>query len=142
MNVMYTGSERRKISDIHKAVARLGFQEVQNIALSTSLFKMFAKTPAHIFNRRDFWRHSISTATASVELSLLVKKKKDIPLEDLHLAGLVHDLGKIILEAHFRDTFEQSLKLAMQESPRTPHTPLQAGKAGRCPQGHDCAQGD
>ncbi len=102
-----------KVTTLHTAITRLGFREVKNIALSTSVFKMFDGVKSTLFDRKSFWKHCLCVSLASLELGALMRDKRRFPKDELHLAGLIHDIGKIILDAHFADVFEDALKLAM-----------------------------
>ncbi len=102
-----------KVDDLQTAIARLGFREVRNIALSTSVFQMFDAVESRLFDRQEFWRHCLSTSLAASEIGKLAGFA--LKMDELHLAGLVHDIGKIILDAEFTDLFEQSLGLALQK---------------------------
>jgi len=96
-----------KITSVQQAVARMGFNTVSNIALSTSVFSAFGKKGEKDFNRSEFWRHCISTGIAAGVISERARDSltKKYPQDLLHLAGLVHDIGKIIFEQFFHDDF-------------------------------------
>jgi len=99
----------------------MGLNAVNNIAMSTSVFSTFSKAEQKDFNRVEFWRHCISTGIAVAVLydrckpNLTKRYTKDI----LHLAGLLHDIGKVILEQFFHNEFIGAVKLAEQN-----HIPL------------------
>jgi len=102
-----------KITTLQVAITRLGFREVKNIALSTSVFKMFDGVKSTLFDRKSFWKHCLCTSLAALELGAVKGNHRLFPKDELHLAGLVHDIGKIVLDAHFADIFEEAIKLAM-----------------------------
>jgi putative nucleotidyltransferase with HDIG domain len=99
-----------KVADLRMAVTRLGFREVKNIVLSTSVFKMFDGVKSKLFDRQSFWKHCMTTSQAAIEIGKLTNRR--LKRDELHLAGLVHDIGKIILDSHFSEEFEQCLQLA------------------------------
>jgi len=90
---------------------RLGFDAVRKIALTTSVFSMFQSTEKNLFNRTEFWRHSISVGLVALMLVNLSSKKREfnIPAEDIQLVGLLHDIGKIIFEQYFHPEFNKIL---------------------------------
>ncbi|MDX9701408.1 MAG: HDOD domain-containing protein [Candidatus Auribacterota bacterium] len=85
-----------QISTVTHAVVILGFSTVQTIALSTSVFDLFEmESKAGRFDRRRFWEHSIATAVIS---KLIAQKYLPADPEKAFVAGLIHDIGKVILD--------------------------------------------
>lgn len=105
-----TGKQR--IDSLQYAIVRLGFKEVQNIALSTAIVKMFENKKGKLFNIKEFWKHSMFTSLVAIELG---KRLPDLKLksDELHIAGLLHGIGKIILDSYFSDDFEKSMSLSL-----------------------------
>ena len=97
----------RGISTINQAVVTLGIRAVKALALSTSLYKLF-DTGAQIVDRVRFWRHSLEVAIACREVANACSYK---PSEEAFVAGLMHDIGILILEANFPDQFRRIWKL-------------------------------
>jgi putative nucleotidyltransferase with HDIG domain len=106
------GGEDRSLQN---AITRLGFREVKNIVLSTSVFNMFAGVPDRLFDRTCFWRHCLATSLISIEIARQHPPLHSLRADELHLAGLIHDLGKMILDAYFPELFETALRVSVQE---------------------------
>ena len=97
VNSAYYGFPR-KINSVTKAIVLLGFNKVKNIAISASVVEIFKKASGTIgFDFTEFWCNSIATAIAS---ETVAKKKRPDVADDAFVAGLLHDLGKIIFSAH------------------------------------------
>lgn len=99
----------RRVSSINHAVILLGYRTVRNIALSTSLVNGFAGSGHDLrFDRARFWAHSVFTASAA---RLIGKRQRNLDTEEAFLAGLIHDMGRIVFDHHFSNEFGVALDL-------------------------------
>ncbi|MFW5931405.1 MAG: HDOD domain-containing protein [Desulfosalsimonas sp.] len=117
---MYSGV--KETLSLRRAIVRLGFRAVTNIAMSASIFSTFPPGPGQMFDRPGFWRHSICTGIAAEIVNRRIPGQDPVKIDKdaLHLCGLLHDIGKIIFEQHFHDRFMEALGLSRNE--RTPLT--------------------
>jgi len=77
-----------RVSTISNAMILLGVNVVKSLALSSSIFEIMEK------NSVGLWEHSLGTATASN----IIAKKLGLPeVEEIATAGLLHDIGKVII---------------------------------------------
>jgi len=100
---------QRQISTISQAVVILGFNTVRNVILSVSVFEAFSKdSKADGFDKYRFWEHSIAcgVATRAIGKHLGVKDP-----EEAFVGGLLHDIGKLVLEQSLPDEFVKVLHL-------------------------------
>lgn len=109
-SAFYGGKE--PITSVHQAVARMGFNAVSNIAMSTSVFSTFGKDKTTEFDREAFWQHCISTGIAATVVYQRARPnlKHQYSMEMLRLSGLMHDIGKIVFEQFFHDEFMTAVK--------------------------------
>jgi putative nucleotidyltransferase with HDIG domain len=91
----------RKIGSVPQAVVTLGMRQVTALALSTSVYTMTEKWQSS-FDRIRFWRHSLETAIAARDLAEKCGYKKT---EEMFVAGLLHDIGLLVLERSFPDQY-------------------------------------
>ena len=98
VNSAYYGL-RVRVSSIPLAVSVLGFNMTKKVALKAAVFTTFGKKrdPIQHFDPLSFWRHAIYTGVAARALGQESELFADSNAEDLYIAGLLHDIGKIIL---------------------------------------------
>ena len=108
-----------KVNSIQRAVTLLGFSTIRQIALNILFFKQIIKPKSkRKFNQIFFWQHCLFVAILSKKIAIEIKH----PEPDLiYAAGLMHDIGKIVLENYgrlsysdFIDTFEKSKNTSLQ----------------------------
>jgi len=92
----------QKITNITQAVTLLGYKNVSHIVMTLSVFKTIKEIGAGTFNRKDFWIHSIATATMSVNVAKICMYKN---YEDVFTAGLLHDIGKVFMDGFLHEEF-------------------------------------
>lgn len=98
-----------RITTITHAIVILGFNTVKSIVLSSTIFDVFRRSvkPGD-FDRAEFWKHSIGCGAAAKVLGRRINYPM---LEELFIAGLLHDVGKIILDQFLADKFAEVLAL-------------------------------
>lgn len=94
----------RTITSIPQAVVVLGFETVKSLALSASVFDVLGRSDSRFFDREKFWLHSIGCAKAC---ELLAKQVRYPDPETAFLAGLLHDIGKVVLDRIFPEEYQQ-----------------------------------
>ncbi len=101
------------ITSIHNAVVILGLKVINTIVLSLTVFDLFPdekKSP--LFDRTAFWRHSTSCGLISRFLCERLKTFVLFDAEEAFCAGLLHDIGKVVMEQYLHDDFHKALKHA------------------------------
>jgi PAS domain S-box-containing protein len=100
----------RNISSLSQATVILGLRTVQTIAISLSVYESFshrASIPG--FSIGSFWWHSLATAICSRLFG--VHARYESP-EEAFIAGLVHDLGQLILIGQGTENYEKVFEVA------------------------------
>jgi putative nucleotidyltransferase with HDIG domain len=104
----------REITTITQAVTTLGFNTIRNLALSVSVHKMmFADRERGLFSYRDFWKHCVAVGVCSRILARRIGYKSD---ENAFTAGLLHDIGKSLLERMDHASFLAAIEVSRAES--------------------------
>ncbi|MFN6145454.1 MAG: HDOD domain-containing protein [Planctomycetota bacterium] len=88
-----------RIASIPLAVSVLGFATTRRVALRAAVFTAFATRREKIanFDPTGFWRHSIFVGIAARTLAAASPTFIDLHPEDAYMAGLLHDVGKILM---------------------------------------------
>jgi len=93
----------KKISSIQQAIMLLGLNTVKNLVIGVSVVKTFEESNnASLFDRQKFWLHSFGCATGA---RLLAKNLNLDEPEDYFMAGLLHDIGILVLDQFFHEEF-------------------------------------
>jgi putative nucleotidyltransferase with HDIG domain len=97
-----------KITTIRRAIVVIGFKELQLLALGASLAGLFdmRKAPPG-FDSEGLWHHCMAVSWAARELALASRYPSS---GEVMLAGLLHDLGKLVLATHLADYYVRVLK--------------------------------
>lgn len=83
-----------KIDTIANAITIIGHKQLSEIILSCSIVGMFKDIPQGVIDMDLFWRHSIAVATAA---RILASSRREQNIEKFFTAGLLHDIGKLII---------------------------------------------
>lgn len=86
----------KKVTSIKDAVMFLGFKSVRQMAMTVGFFELFAgKNDKESLRRRAWWRNSLDTAIAA---KMLAEKTKQMDADEAYTIGLLHLVGKTILD--------------------------------------------
>ncbi len=101
----------RKITSIHQSVVFLGFNTIKNLALSIATLGTLSNKNAAGFDTHSYLKHSLSTAAIA---KLLHQKfnHNDFDASDCFVAGLLHDIGKVVYAQFNPGGFAQTMELS------------------------------
>ncbi|WP_028104617.1 HDOD domain-containing protein [Pseudoduganella violaceinigra] len=94
-----------KVTTIQQAITFLGFQSTRNLITAAAVTGCFADKQCPGFDHRSFWRHSIAAAACAKVLARHVRFNQDYAFT----AGLLHDIGRLVLVSSFPDRYAQVL---------------------------------
>ncbi len=117
VNSAYYGLPR-KISQIDHAISVLGFSATYSLLMTTSVVHSFSENKKNVqgFSLSKFWTHSLAVATASRMIAIHLRLRGDA--EDLYVSGLLHDVGKIIIQQNITADFQRILEKSNTEQKR------------------------
>lgn len=91
----------RGVASIEEAIMVLGFFTLRSLVIATATHAMFKGSGKNSLVE-SLWDHSLATGIAS---RLIAKKLGHPCVEESYLAGLLHDIGKLILTQKFPDEY-------------------------------------
>jgi len=101
-NSAFYGSSRR-ISTVSEAVITLGMRTTRNLVMATSCQEMLERNVAgYALPPGALWRHSLACASAAQALAARARYRAT---EEAFVAGLLHDVGKVVLNTYLKDQF-------------------------------------
>ncbi|MBN1613831.1 MAG: HDOD domain-containing protein [Deltaproteobacteria bacterium] len=95
-----------RISSVSHAIMLLGLNVVKGILLGTSIFEIMQKV------MKGLWDHSLGCAIASRVIAEKLGLKYP---EEVSVAGLLHDLGKVILILEYQENYDDSIRDATEK---------------------------
>ncbi|ALQ50390.1 HDOD domain-containing protein [Nitrosomonas ureae] len=106
-----------KIETVMKAISIIGHQELRNLVIASSVTTTFKGIPPDLVNMDTFWNHSVTSGVTARLLASSVDSR-----ERFFIAGLLHDVGRLILFSQFPkesakvlNCLNQGEDVAMQE---------------------------
>lgn len=89
-----------RIETITHAVCIVGSNQLRDLALATCILKTFEGISSDLIDMNSFWRHSVACGLASHTIA--VYRREAYP-ERFIIAGMLHDIGKLILYTRLQD---------------------------------------
>ncbi len=106
---------RGKVSSIHHAAIILGFKTLGELTTIASFSELMgSRLPGYGYLANELWKHSLAVALASRHIA---QKLNPRLVNDALTAGLIHDMGKLILDPYVleqREMFDEFLEATGQ----------------------------
>ncbi|MBT8370374.1 MAG: HDOD domain-containing protein [Deltaproteobacteria bacterium] len=96
----------RKISSSHEAVVLLGMETIKSLVLSVKIFSEFSQRNFSWFSIDDLFNHSMSVSMYAKAIAKNATLDNNL-LNNALMAGLLHDLGKLILATNLSKSYNQ-----------------------------------
>ena len=82
------------VDTLSRAVMLLGLNQLSTLAMGVSVLPLFKDIPARCIDMRQFWRHSVGVGLVA---KLIAVRLGDPSPERFFVAGLLHDIGRLVL---------------------------------------------
>ena len=90
----------RQVASVSRAVMLLGFSTVRNLALGVKVWETLVVERG--LSLADLWGHSALVAAAARQIA---QRTRAADPEEVFTAGLLHDVGRVILTLRFQDRY-------------------------------------
>lgn len=102
-----------EVTTVRRAVVAVGYNEVRNLCMGLSLMGFLKPS---VFHNREMtaqlWMHSLAVSQAA---RLLAQRSRVLEPEVAYTAGLLHDIGKVVLVAFYPDEVDKLQSLLVKE---------------------------
>lgn len=111
-NSAYYGFPRR-IYSISEAIILLGFSTIRSLVLAASVYNMLGRPlEGYALPAGELWRHSLACAMGS---RLIAQRIRYRYLEQAYTTGLLHDIGKVILNYYLKEQYQLVIQRVQEE---------------------------
>lgn len=104
----------REVSSPAEAVVFLGIETVKALVLSVKLFSQFEHKTSALFSVERLWEHSHMVAMVARMIAAEEKLSRQM-VNQAFIAGLLHDVGRLILVAGMPQQYNEVVKLAREQ---------------------------
>ena len=105
----------RRVTDIRDAVVLLGLDAIKSLVLSVNVFSAFNRKKLTGLDFEGLWDHSLATAGYAKQIMRAADQPRDA-VNAAFLAGMLHDVGKLILAVNFGEAYRSALEAPSQDT--------------------------
>jgi putative nucleotidyltransferase with HDIG domain len=102
---------RGMISSISRAVVTLGFKTVHSLVIAASTEALFRSSSVN-FKDKLLWEHAVAAALAA---GFIARECRYARAEEAFLGGLLHDIGKVVLDANLGERYQRVVERVYNE---------------------------
>lgn len=100
-----------EIGTVSKAVAVLGTKQIRDLVLATSVSDVFKNMSNELITIQNFWEHSIYCGLIA---RIIAYENKKAQGESVFIAGLLHDIGQLIIFSKLPEQAKEALLLSVE----------------------------
>lgn len=94
-----------------EAVRRLGLQQIRQNVINLEIMDNFSETGTNTIDPKLFWEHALAVGSAS---AMIAKETNAMDPDLAYTAGLLHDVGRIILSQALGEDYPESIQFARE----------------------------
>jgi putative nucleotidyltransferase with HDIG domain len=105
---------RREVTSLEQAVSLLGIENIKTLILTQQLFAEIGGTTLGSLCLETLWNHSLQVGTLAQKIARQERAPGAV-ISAAMTAGMLHDVGKLILAANLTDQYDTVIELARRE---------------------------
>ncbi|MBI3987310.1 MAG: HDOD domain-containing protein [Lentisphaerae bacterium] len=106
---------RQHVTDPAHAASLLGLETIKALVLSVQVFKQFERQVLDSFSIAELWHHSVAVG-AYAQVIVRTEALEESFVNNVLTAGLLHDIGKLVLAVKFPADWKAALRLMAEKS--------------------------
>lgn len=108
----FFGASRRSLN-LREALVRIGFNAIRSLVITASVAPALDRPlPGYSLDRGQLWRHSVACGLCARNIAALIGYPDR---EEAYIAGLLHDIGKLIIDRHLRNEFARVFEIVERQ---------------------------
>lgn len=104
-----------RVDTITRAVMLLGMGEIQKLVMALCAVQSFSRLSSRVTNMNTFWRHAVYAGLAA---QALAKRARVLHPERLFVAGMLHDIGTLLINHRFPEIAQAAIDEAAGDEDR------------------------
>jgi HD-like signal output (HDOD) protein len=84
-----------KIDTVSRALLAVGTNQLRDLALATSVLRVFKGIPEGLVSMESLWRHSVACGLAAKMVATAGGREANV--ERFFTAGIIHDIGRLVI---------------------------------------------
>lgn len=93
-----------RIETVSRAITIVGNEELRDLVFASTVAGIFEDLPSDLVDIESFWRHSVYCGIVS---RIIAKKRRVLHNERLFVAGLLHDIGRLVIAFKLPDQYRR-----------------------------------
>ena len=96
-----------KIDTVSRALLAVGTNQIRDLAMATSVLRLFKGIPAGLVSMDSLWRHSVACGVAAKMLA--TAGPREVNVERFFTAGIIHDIGRLAIYRMMPDAAQEMI---------------------------------
>ena len=102
-----------RVDTITQAVSLIGTRQLRDLAIATAVLDLFKDIPNQVLDGKKFWEHALAVGTAT---RLIAAKRGERQTERHFVAGMLHDIGLVVMAQQMPEKVSANLQSAASNS--------------------------